>query len=609
MGGFMKGLPLLFACAFCAISVNAATIHVPADQPTIQAGIDSAVAGDTVLVAGGTYTGDGNRDIGFGGKNIVLKSEDGPEFTIIDCQADTLDPHRGFSFMNGETAASVIEGFTIRNGYAPILIEAGFAWWYGGGIYCDHSSPTIRNCVFDSNYAIFGGGGMYCDTNAASVIENCEFRHNSSEWGGGASFRSSSAAVVDCVFEENSSILGGAMTIRSSSTLTLTGCRFEDNQAEVMGGGLFISGSSLSLTDCVFHGNSGSIGGLYITNSYCVATNCLLTGNRGGGIGGFQSFTSQASFVNCTISHNRSLGWGAGGFNLIKSSLSFTHCIISKNFSSFGDTSLSSDSESVAALTCCDVYGNTGGDWVGALEGQEGINGNFSILPFFCDASADDFHLMDISPCAPANNSCGVLIGALDVACNGPKAIVDPDTMYAFFVHTIDTMMATAHFGGFTDDHTVNDIDPSSVRVLVPITPTSWSILPSHPEFDGEVMEITFPIPDFIEVYELFYGPLWDTMTWVFPVSGLFSDSTNFEVLGLFTLIGHTSGDVNADGSVNIADITYLIDFLFSGGPEPPIMEVADLDCNGSVNVADITYLVEYLFFDGPAPKVGCANG
>jgi len=91
----MKGLTLLFAYTFCAISINAATIHVPADQPTIQAGIDATVNGDTVLVADGTYTGDGNRDIDFGGKSIVLKSENGSVLTVIDCEGNPGNVHRG----------------------------------------------------------------------------------------------------------------------------------------------------------------------------------------------------------------------------------------------------------------------------------------------------------------------------------------------------------------------------------------------------------------------------------------------------------------------------------------------------------------------------------
>ena len=71
----------------------AATIRVPADQPTIQAGIDAAVDGDTVLVADGTYTGEGNQDIDFKGKAITVQSENGAENCIIDCEDYSV---RGF---------------------------------------------------------------------------------------------------------------------------------------------------------------------------------------------------------------------------------------------------------------------------------------------------------------------------------------------------------------------------------------------------------------------------------------------------------------------------------------------------------------------------------
>jgi len=64
---------------FPVIAVSA-TIHVPPDQPTIQAGIDVAVGGDTVLVAPGTYV----ENIDFKGKAITVTSEQGADVTVID---------------------------------------------------------------------------------------------------------------------------------------------------------------------------------------------------------------------------------------------------------------------------------------------------------------------------------------------------------------------------------------------------------------------------------------------------------------------------------------------------------------------------------------------
>lgn len=80
------------------LPVAAITIHVPADQPTIQAGMDAAANGDTVLVAPGTYTGDGNRDLLFPSKGLVVQSESGPRASIIDCEGSRRVPTEASTF-------------------------------------------------------------------------------------------------------------------------------------------------------------------------------------------------------------------------------------------------------------------------------------------------------------------------------------------------------------------------------------------------------------------------------------------------------------------------------------------------------------------------------
>ena len=133
-----------FACAILLTTVaDGATIHVPADHANIQEAIDAAVAGDTVVVAPGTYTGWANRDLDFGGKAITVRSSDPGDpavvaATVIDCQ----QAGRGFIFQSGETSAAVVDGLTVTNGFAAD----------GAGVLLlNGSGATIRNSVFTGN--------------------------------------------------------------------------------------------------------------------------------------------------------------------------------------------------------------------------------------------------------------------------------------------------------------------------------------------------------------------------------------------------------------------------------------------------------------------------
>ena len=226
----------------------AATIHVPADQPTIQAGIDAAVDGDLVLVAPDTYV----ENIDFLSKGITLRSEGGAVGTVIDGnQAETV-----VTFESGETPAAIIEGFTVRNG------NSGF----GGGISCRYfSSPTITNCTITGNSASYYGGGIFYE-NSSPEITNCTITDNSaSHYGGGIYCLYSSATITNCILWGDSSPSGAEIySFEASPVVT-----YSDIQGGWPGTGnknadpLFFGGGDYHLTlssPCI---DSGTDAGVY----------------------------------------------------------------------------------------------------------------------------------------------------------------------------------------------------------------------------------------------------------------------------------------------------------------------------------------------------------
>jgi hypothetical protein len=62
-------------------------------------------------------------------------------------------------------------------------------------------------------------------------------------------------------------------------------------------------------------------------------------------------------------------------------------------------------------------------------------------------------------------------------------------------------------------------------------------------------------------------------------------------------------GDANGDGTIDIADVVYLINYLFVNGPSPEPLETGDCNCDEVVDIADVVYLINYLFISGPPPN------
>lgn len=348
------------------------------DYRSIGAGIAAAREGDTVLVAPGVYTGEGNRDLDFEGVNIILKAASERDSTVVDCQG----LGRAFRLSSGENATSVIEGFIIKNGRSE---EGG-----GGAILCDGSSPTVTRVVFRSNAATGSGGAIYC-TGSSPILTDVTFAHNSAETeSGGAVFcLYSLPTITDVVFDGNAAGGSGGGLACVFSAPRLTNVDFHENRADYEGGGLYCSGAfrgreEPSLDRVTFDANAARAGGAVALDG------------------------SSPSIASASLARNVAT---AGGIIHCEngSNPMISHTVIA--FSPSGEAVTCSEADEPQTSRSC-IFGNADGDEPCGIESE-----NLFVDPLFCDVNGGDLTLCENSQCLPDNNAWGELIGALDSGC------------------------------------------------------------------------------------------------------------------------------------------------------------------------------------------------
>ncbi len=296
-------LPLIFLLIL-GTTLHSRVIHVPGDSTTIQGGINGTVDGDTVLVADGTYTGDGNRDLDFLGKAIVVMSENGPEVTIIDCEGSEPNPHRGFYFHSGEDSTSVIQGFTVQNGFAvpapgircsgasPTIrgniIRRNQTWDSSGGIHCYQSSAVIKgNTVVENGVTQNSGGGIYCYDSSPSITDNL-IMGNGNDWGsgGGICCINSSPVIEGNTIVDNGTGdprynygAGGGIYCSGNSGGTVIGNTVSGNSSEGTGGGIAIYDASVVMDNSIEENSAYRGGGGIVCGGSAVVTANYILGN------------------------------------------------------------------------------------------------------------------------------------------------------------------------------------------------------------------------------------------------------------------------------------------------------------------------------------------
>ncbi|MEA2095454.1 MAG: right-handed parallel beta-helix repeat-containing protein [Candidatus Cloacimonadota bacterium] len=260
--------------------VNATIINVPADQPTIQDGINEATNLDTVLVQPGIYL----ENVHISEKTLTISSlflttQDTSYIsqTIIDGN------HEGqvFSYYGMIDSTSVLCGFTITNGYSynggginsfgsstqfrNLIITENVANFYGGGMYLEWGSPLIENCIIKNNSAGFDGGALYLWKHSNAVLNNVQIFDNTSDQNGGGIYSTEYCDVIinnSTIFNNTSIEAGGGIYNNNYCNITLENVTIRNNSSSY-GGGIYSSNiySTLSfdpINRCSIYSNTSS---------------------------------------------------------------------------------------------------------------------------------------------------------------------------------------------------------------------------------------------------------------------------------------------------------------------------------------------------------------
>jgi len=370
-------------------------IYVPTDVSTIQTGVDSSSSGDTVLVMIGDYI----ENINFNGKNILVSSLYLINNDTTFIELTTIDGDEISSvvvFDSNEDSSSILNGFTIEGGvgYFADPDGDGESSNYGGGIYCEFTSPTLSNLIIKNNSSPDGGGGGIFCYGSDPIISNSKIMQNSSSSVGGGLYckASSNPQFNNVIFDGNWSSHGGGAYLRTNSLAEFNNCVFKNNFTDGTGGGITLKNDADIILDHVFFINNISDyygGGIYSNNASPTLNHVTITMNESGSGGGIYCRNgAEPSLLNTIVWDN------------IGEEIYFR----------------GNEDENAMTIAYSDIEGGIGGVSTNDNADVNWITGNINEYPLFCRPSDEDYSIVGNSPCAVSGQD-STYMGAFDVGC------------------------------------------------------------------------------------------------------------------------------------------------------------------------------------------------
>ena len=435
----MRTFLLSASIIFLAHIVLAGIIHVPANYPSIQAGLNTAIEGDTVLVQPGTYV-----------ENIVWPEEHGIRLiaagdttnTIIDGNySGSVIEFPGSVFYNSTT---LIKGFTITHGSssgiymwdADIIMDdlhitknLGSEYYSGkrgGGIICFYSNPTIKNSKIDKNENVGNGamgGGVYLEMYSSPHFYNVIISENSCmasvvAYGGGVYMDNyCDPLFINVTVSHNimggEKCWGGGVFCHSNCYTHFENSKIEhnlsDGSEDNRGGGIYSGLYNIVYLNRCFITNNGQSGlsvsnsgaGLFFLEGELSIINCLISNNYLAeetygfeGLGMYIGMCDHLAIIHSTISGNcrkNHLLSAGSAIKLLDVTGGFKNSI-------FWNENLSSEIGSSVQNEIEISYSNIKGGWAGTANIDED--------PLFID---DSTFVIDLSsPCVNAGTTYAV---------------------------------------------------------------------------------------------------------------------------------------------------------------------------------------------------------